>query len=103
MFKREAEEIGRWIGPLPASEITPVVDLGSSGAAYRQDERPWIDQEIFAPLRKRDVRIVYLDIYDNPGVDLVADLLNDDDLKRVAEVRPGLVLIANVLEHVEDP
>ena len=73
MFPQEAEWIAARLSALTAAQLTPLLDIGSSDRQYRTEKQPWIEQRIFAPLAARGVRIVFCDLKDSPGVDIVAD------------------------------
>lgn len=103
MFRREAEVIGAWLGDIAKEELTPLVNIGSGSSTFRENDRPWVDQMIFAPLRERAIEITHVDIQAWPGVDLVADILSDDGFERIRRIGPKMVLLTNVLEHVYEP
>ncbi len=103
MLRREARWLGETMATLPAERLFPLLNVGSSTAQVRERDQPWIDGEIFAPMRRRGGRVIHLDMKPDAGVDLVGDL--DDpvffDSLRALGVRS--VLCSNVLEHVRDP
>ena len=75
----------------------------NASAAFREQIQPWIDQEIFAPLRKRGVKIDHLDIQHGDGIDLRGDLTDDDFVDNLCVRGYQSVLCCNVLEHVAEP
>ncbi len=83
--------------------LSPLLDIGSSTRHYREVEQPWVEQLLFAPLRKRGVRVVHCDIKTGEGIDLVADIFDDADLERLKALGARAVLCCNMLEHVVDP
>lgn len=103
MFQKEAKEIGAWLSALPAEAISPILDLGSGDVHSMARTRPWIQDEVYAPLISRGVRIIHLDLEPGPGVDLVADILSEDGFALAAKAQPALILLCNILEHVSDP
>ena len=103
MFQKEAQILGEYLGEIPARELSPLVNIGSGSSKFRERNRPWVDRMIFAPLRKRKVEITHVDIETRPGVDLVADILTDDGFENIRRIKPKMVLLTNVLEHVHEP
>jgi SAM-dependent methyltransferase len=116
MFEREARWISDRLAGYPPSLLSPLLNVGSATAAFRETVQPWIDRDLLAPLAARGVEIVHLDARpgNGPGncpgsgpgngIDIRADLLRDADFDRVAGAgRYAAVLCCNVLEHVRDP
>src|SRR5436853_7008325 len=98
MFEAEAIRVRDVL--LAQGEISPLLNLGSSTRAFREEAKPHIERELFNPLRAAGVDIVHSDLKQAEGVDLAGDILN-------AAVRANLkgrgfraLLIANMLEHV---
>lgn len=103
MFKKEAQEIGAWLARIPTEELSPFVNLGSGSKDFREREKPWVQSEIFAPLEARGVHATHIDIFEAPGVDMVANVLEDAGFERVRALAPKMLLLSNVLEHVYEP
>src|SRR5215813_9034558 len=80
-----------------------VSHLGSSSVEVRQTVQPWIEDQVFFPLRARNVDVVHVDMRQLPGVDMRADLTNPDDIERLHLLRPRALLCCNLLEHVIEP
>ncbi len=102
MFAAEARWIAEHLAAYPASQLSPLLNVGSSTRAFRESVQPWIERELFAPLERRGVGIVHLDRRAEPGIDLRADLLDAADFARVQARRYRALLCCNVLEHVVD-
>jgi SAM-dependent methyltransferase len=49
------------------------------------------------------VTVIHSDIKDQPGVDLVCDILMAEGRAAVGRVEPKAIICSNLLEHVEDP
>jgi len=81
----------------------PVLNVGSASAEFRCEVQPWIDAQVFAPLRARGVRVVHQDLQAADGVDLVGDLLSSDAVQAARRLGVRSVICSNVLEHVPDP
>lgn len=102
MFPQEAAWIAATLAALPSERMAPVLDIGAADLAFRTVEQPWIEREVFAPLRRRHIPVAFADVKDGPGVDIVADLTTAEGACRLRAAGAGLVLCCNVLEHVPD-
>ncbi len=99
----EANWIGRSLAELDTGQISPLLNVGSATANFREQAQPWIDREIFAPLRKRGVAVHHLDIQKGDGIDLHGDLNDDAFVEGLSAFGYRALLCCNVLEHVADP
>ena len=70
---------------------------------FRTRTQPYIDKNVFAPLRARGGKVIHLDMKDAPGVDLVGNLLDADFLAKLETMHIRSVLVSNLLEHVTNP
>lgn len=102
MFPQEAAWIAATLAALPTEHLTPVLDIGSAELAFRTVEQPWIEREVFAPLRRRHISVAFADVKGGPGVDVVADLSTVGGMCLLKAMNAQLVLCCNVLEHVPD-
>jgi hypothetical protein len=100
MNRLESEWMGRQLSAMPDDAIFPLLNVGSSTLEFRTQIQPYIEQDIFCPLRARSDRVHHLDIKPAPGVDLVGDLLDSKFLRKIARLQFRSVIISNVLEHV---
>jgi hypothetical protein len=103
VLRREAEWLGHSMVNLPAERLFPLLNVGSSTAQLREHDQPWIDREIFAPLRRRNGRVIHLDMKPDKGVDLVGDLDDPAFFASLGTLGVRSVLCSNVLEHVREP
>ena len=104
MFEREARWIGDRLAAYPPRLLSPLLNVGSGTRSFRESAQPWMAQILFAPLAARGVEIVHLDARAGDGIDIRADLLQDDDFAVVAGAQSyAALLCCNVLEHVRDP
>ncbi|MBV8801162.1 MAG: hypothetical protein JO208_15325 [Alphaproteobacteria bacterium] len=103
MFKAEARWLYKQIAALPAEQVTPVLNIGSSTQHFREVEQPWTSQELFAPLRASGIRVIHLDFREGDGIDVRADILGDEDVPRLKALRANSILCCNILEHVREP
>lgn len=103
MLEAEASWIGARLSELPTETLSPCLNMGSSDRRFREQTQPYIDREVFAPLRARGVEVVHCDRKTADGVDYVGDVFADPDLARLVALRPRLVICSNMHEHVVDP
>ena len=52
----ESEWLGRRLAALPDEQLFPLLNVGSSTGEFRTRTQPWIDRNIFAPMRDRENR-----------------------------------------------
>ena len=83
--------------------LSPLLDLGSGSTAAHEAVQPWIEHQLFCPLRARGVEIVHVDMRAGPGIDVQADLTDPADVLRLGGLRPRALLCCNLLEHVAEP
>ena len=103
MFEAEACWLRHALEAFPPERLSPLLNLGSSSAMVRKAIQPWIDAEVFCPLRDRGVETVHVDMRELPGVDVRADLTDADDVERLSALQPNALLCSNLLEHVLEP
>ena len=103
MFDIESQWVGDRLAAYPAPQISPLLNVGSSTAEFRETAQPWTERNIFTPLSERGVEIVHLDARAGAGIDIRADLLDEDDFARIGSGRYRALLCCNILEHVRDP
>lgn len=101
MLPAEAQWLGRHILSLDPEQAFPMLNIGSSTGNFVTVAQPWIDSEIFGPLRRRGSTVLNCDIKSAPGVDLVGNLEDDAFLAELAARKFKSVLCSNLLEHVE--
>lgn len=103
MFEAEARWLCRALDGFAPERLSPLLNLGSSSAAFREQTQPWAERRLFGPLRARRIDVVHVDLRELPGVDVRADLNDPADLPRLRRLRPRALLCCNLLEHVADP
>lgn len=103
MFEAEARWLRCALDAFPPARLSPLLNLGSSSTEIREVVQPWIENQVFRPLRVRGVHVIHVDMRELPGVDVHADLTNPDDVLRLGALRPGALLCCNLLEHVIEP
>lgn len=102
MLEVEARWLRARLQELGDAELTPLLNLGSSDLHFRTAVQPWIDREVFAPLRARGAEVVHSDLKQLPGVDIAADALSPEGHARLQAVGARAILCCNMLEHVTD-
>jgi SAM-dependent methyltransferase len=103
MFEAEARWLAAALDQFAPARLSPLLNLGSSTKAFREQVQPWTEEQLFGPLRARGVEIVHVDMRDEPGVDVRADLTDPADVARLRALEPRAVLCCNLLEHVTEP
>lgn len=103
MFEAEARWLNAALERFAPARLSPLLNLGSSTAAFREQQQPWTEARLFRPLRARGIEILNVDRRDEPGIDVRADLTNPADLPPLRALAPRAVLCCNLLEHVTDP
>ena len=102
MHKEEAQWIADKFVNLAVEQISPLLNLGSSTEDYRCIHQPFINELIFSPLISKGVRVTHLDIKEEPGVDVVGDLLDEEFKLELQSYQFRTILCCNLLEHVTD-
>ena len=87
---------------VPDDALFPLLNVGSSTLEFRARTQPYIDDNIFAPLRARGGKVYHLDLKRAPGVDIVGDLSDLAVLDKIRNLRIRAVIMSNLLEHVSD-
>ena len=103
MFEAEAIWLGDLLKTQAGDKLSPLLNIGSSTARFREIEQPWTEQFIFGPLKQRGVCVLHLDSRSGDGIDIRADVLAAGELPRIRSFGPKAVLCCNILEHVPDP
>jgi hypothetical protein len=103
MFEAEARWLCRALDGFAPERLSPLLNLGSSSAAFREKVQPWTEDRLFRPLRARGIDIVHVDRRDAVGIDVRADLTDPADLPGLRALGPQALLCCNLLEHVALP
>lgn len=101
MFQSEARRLSEIL--LAERDISPLLNLGSGGRALREEVKPHIDADLFAPLRAAGVEILHSDLRPEEGVDLAGDIFDPAFQQALKSRGFRALLAANLLEHVRDP
>jgi len=101
MFDTEAVRLRQIL--LGRRAVSPLLNLGSSTAAFRESAKPHIDIELFGPLASAGIIVLHSDLKRAEGVDFPGDVLDPAMLRELKAHGFKCVLVANLLEHVRDP
>ncbi len=100
MLYEEAKFIGEIMHKLDPDDVFPLCNLGSSHDELAKSRQPWIDEFIFKPARDAGLKVINVDIKENPGVDLVGDVTDPSFMNKLKEIGFKSVICSNLLEHV---
>jgi len=103
MLREEAAWMGRRLAEFDVGQLSPMIDLGSSTRVFRTVEQPYVDSTIFAPLVRRGCDVKHVDIKEADGVDVVADIFNEQDYQRLVALQAKSIICASLLEHIPNP
>jgi hypothetical protein len=103
MLISEAKWVARVVTALPM-DVFPLLNVGSQTREFRERDQPWIEAQVFAPLRTMGREVVHTDLREGDGIDVSGDL-TDEAFRSDLMTRFGIrsILCCNVLEHVSDP
>lgn len=83
-------------------EISPILNIGSSTKHFREVEQPHVYEYVFKPLEERGIKIIHTDLKSAPGVDIAADIFDDNSMKILLEYKPRSIICTHMFEHIED-
>ncbi len=98
----EAKYVGELASKLTKSGKGLVLNMGSGTGHFRKIEQPHIHDEIFAPFENTNVQVIHSDLKDQEGVDISGDIFDPDVQRQVQYLRPSLVLVCNLMEHLQE-
>lgn len=100
MRLEESEEIAKILSNYK-NYFKVCLNLGSGDIVHLTNSKPWVDKNVFAALSMEGVKIIHVDAFNFPGVNLVKDLSLPDALDFVTTTdAPRLFILGNVLEHI---
>ncbi|MCY7421114.1 MAG: class I SAM-dependent methyltransferase [Chitinophagaceae bacterium] len=101
MFREESIWIQNALQTIHPSQNIEVANIGSSTGYFRKVLQPHIHNNVMDPLNNSGWKVMHVDMKDEPGVDLVADVTKTNFSGQFKN-RFGLTICTNLLEHVED-
>lgn len=99
----EAKWLQKQLDNMDVSELSPLLEIGSSSLEFRTVAKPHIEQFVHAPLRERGVRIITTDLRDAEGVEIVGDIFDPAVGAKLQDSHAKSLLLCNLLEHLVDP
>jgi hypothetical protein len=97
----EAKYIGDLVKRFTDNKEVRLLNVGSSSEDFRKKIGPYIDEEIFAPIKKLNVKVTHFDLKDEEGVDIAGDIFDSAIQEKLKNLRPNLILACNLLEHLK--
>jgi len=101
MFRQEAIWVGNLLKNISTNHKPVIANIGSSTELFREVVQPHIHEYIFKPLLKKNCTIYHVDVKQEDGVDMVADITQPSFAIQHANAF-DVVICTNMLEHVED-
>jgi hypothetical protein len=102
MLHDEAVRVRAMLLEIGAAKLSPMLNVGSSTAAFRTTSSPHIEGELFGPLRAQGISVCHLDRKAADGVDVSGDIFDPELRQDLAARGFRCLLLCNVLEHVRD-
>ncbi|PIR38543.1 MAG: hypothetical protein COV35_06375 [Alphaproteobacteria bacterium CG11_big_fil_rev_8_21_14_0_20_39_49] len=102
MMVSDAKWLGKVLPQFSDEELSPVLNIGSSTKKFREQDQPHIHKYVFAPLDERGIKVVHCDLKQAEGVDVSADIFDDEALKQLASYNAKAIICTHMFEHVVD-
>jgi hypothetical protein len=96
----ESQWLAERLASIPDDALFPLLNIGSSTLEFRTRTQPYIEKNVFAPLRARGGQVYHLDIKKTAGVDISGNLLDPTLIEKITALQINSIMISNVLEHV---
>ena len=102
MLVQESHWFATQFAAVADDALFPLLNVGSSTEAFRTRDQPWIDENLFSPMRSRHGRVIHLDMKHAAGVDLTGDVTSPAFQGELRALGVRSVMCSNLLEHVGD-
>jgi hypothetical protein len=79
-----------------------VLNIGSSTKQFIEVDQPYIKQNLFDELAKKNCAVKNIDIKQAEGVDLVGDVTDPAFIQTLKQLNPSFIICSNLLEHLTD-
>ena len=79
-----------------------VLNIGSSTKQFIEVDQPYIKQNLFDELAKKNCTVKNIDIKQAEGVDLVGDVTDLAFIETLKQLNPSFIICSNLLEHLSD-
>jgi hypothetical protein len=101
LLVNEARWVEAALAGLEADRLDPVLSIGSGTPYAREVLQPWVDRHVYAPLRRRGIRVLHHEYTAGPGIDHAGDLLDPEVSRALVATQARSLLCCNVFEHLE--
>ena len=101
MLLAESEWIKSVIEELSLPPGTKVLNFGSQRAKVLRYQ-PYIKDNIYSPVARKQWELLNFDLFPGEGVDISGNIMDDDCFTALAQRKFGVVFVFNVLEHLTD-
>ncbi|MHA2039715.1 MAG: class I SAM-dependent methyltransferase [Promethearchaeota archaeon] len=83
------------------SSVKEILDVGSSTKEFRTLTQSYIDENVFKPLREKNISIYYMDKKKGEGIDLAYDVeyMSAEEIGKKFD----MIICCSLLEHVQKP
>ena len=98
MLYEESIAIRETFKDLNLPKRSKILDLGSSTREFRTMVQPYIEKNVFEPLKKRRFKIFHADIKKGKGINLVLDPEKELNLSD----KFSLLICTSLLEHIKN-
>ncbi len=98
MFYEESVAIRETFKDLSLPKKSKILDLGSSVREFRTMVQPYIEKNVFEPLKKRGFKIFHADIKKGKGINLVLDAEKGLNPRNKFD----LLICTSLLEHIKN-
>lgn len=102
MMISDAKWLGEVLPQFSDEELSPILNIGSSTKKFREQDQPHIHKYVFSPLEKRNVQVIHCDLKKAEGVDVQADIFDDEAIGKLRDYNPKAIICTHMFEHVED-
>ncbi len=102
MMVSDARWLGRVLPKYTVEQLSPLLNIGSSTLQFRQEQQPHIQHYVFTPLQERKVEVVHCDLKDGDGIDVSADIFDDEAIKKLRKYNAKSIICTHMFEHVKD-
>lgn len=103
MFPKEASWFFERISEVDPELVFPLLNLGSSTEYFRTVMQPYIESELFKPLRDQKRSVIHSDLKAAAGIDLIGDVTSERFLQQLRGLGIRSILCSHLLEHVMNP
>lgn len=100
MMVSDAKWLGKVLPQFSDEELSPVLNIGSSTKKFREEDQPHIHKYVFAPLEKRGIKVIHCDLKEAEGVDVSADIFNNEALEHLSSYNAKAIICTHMFEHV---